>query len=71
MLKIGDKVKIRGDLRKNYGGKCIYTVDQLVDGIYVKRAFSDLPWVGVVKAINGDMALVGGGWRGIETLVLA
>jgi len=61
-MKVGDKVMIRGDRRT--AGK--YAPEQLVDGKYVKRLGTDEPWIGTVEKIDGDMAKVGGGWRGIE-----
>lgn len=65
MIKVGDTVMIRGDLDGRY------LPEQLIDGKYVKHAFENRPWTGVVQKINpgvgdGPMALVGGGWRGIE-----
>lgn len=65
-LTIGDLVAIRGDLRRNLDGRCAYAPDQLAGGKFIKRAGSDVAWTGKVEAIDGDMAKVGGGWRGIE-----
>lgn len=61
-MKIGDTVMIRGDLRTS--GK--YAQEQLVNGKYVKKFGTNEPWTGKVKKVDGDMALVGGGWRGVE-----
>lgn len=74
-IQVGDTVAIRGDKRRvgiTYGtdSKCAYTDDQLVDGKYLKRFGTDDIWTGKVTKICDDefggMALVGGGWRGIE-----
>lgn len=61
-MNIGDRVMIRGDRRTS--GK--YSTEQLVDGKYVKKFGTTEPWTGKVKKIEGDMVLVGGGWRGVE-----
>lgn len=73
-LKVGDVVAIRGDLRTIDNGywetgeyhsrkKCAYTPDQLIDGKYLKHTGHGGMWTGVVKSVNHDRALVGGGWR--------
>lgn len=71
-IKIGDVVAIRGDRRMNYMGNgkfvCAYHDDQLVDGKYVKHTGHGGIWTGVVANVDGDMALVAGGWRCIEQL---
>lgn len=66
ILKVGDVVSIRGDLRKRSDGVCMYTWDQLVEGRYLRHTETGKIWLGVVEKIQGDMALVGGGWRGFE-----
>lgn len=66
-FRVGDEVAIRGDLRINRG-QCVYTPDQLVDGKYLKHTGHGGIWTGEIEKIDGDMALVGGGWRGFETL---
>jgi hypothetical protein len=74
-IQVGDTVAIRGDKRRvgiSYGNdsKCAYTDDQLVDGKYLKHTGTGEIWTGKVTKICDDefggMALVGGGWRGIE-----
>ena len=69
-LKVGNTVAIRGDLQislPTWGQKwrCRYDSEQLVQGKYLKRTGTNGIWTGIVKKINGDMAFVGGGWRGI------
>jgi hypothetical protein len=66
-IKVGDVVAIRGDRRINNNGQCAYTPDQLFQGKYVKHAYNGEIWTGVVKKIDGDMALVGGGWRQLDS----
>lgn len=61
-LTVGDKVYLRGDRRTS--GR--YSGNQLVEGRYVKHAVTGKAWIGMIKQIHGDMALCGGGWRGIE-----
>jgi hypothetical protein len=65
-IKVGDLVAIRGDLRRNYHGKCEYLDEQLVDGKYVRHTGHGGIWTGRVEEIRGDMAKVSGAWRGIE-----
>lgn len=67
-IRAGDVVAIRGDLRLRKGGSCQYTPDQLVNGKYLKHTGHGGIWTGIVQAVNGDMAFVGGGWRGVEIL---
>ncbi|UVD32804.1 hypothetical protein [Pseudomonas phage PH826] len=69
LIKVGDIVAIRGDLRKKHGGTCQYLPEQLVGGKYLKHAGTGEMWTGRVSKIQGDMAKVGGGWRGIEFYV--
>jgi len=68
-LQIGDMVKIHGARILNRNGQCAYTADQLIDG-YVKHAWKNEPWVGVIKHIDipNQRASVGGCWRYIDTL---
>ena len=70
-IQVGDTVAIRGDKMVGYSptyGKvvCRYLPEQLVDGKYPMHTGHGGIWTGTVKKIDGDMALVGGGWRGIE-----
>lgn len=69
-MKVGDTVAIRGDLQVHYypwcGWRCRYSPEQLVLGKYVKHTGHGGIWLGVVEKIAGDMALVGGAWRGVE-----
>ena len=66
-IRVGDVVAIRGDLRINNDGRCAYTADQLVNGKYVRHSGHGGIWTGVVEKIDNDRALVGGGWRTLET----
>ncbi len=66
-IQIGDIVAIRGDLRVRMNNRlCCYLPNQLVLGKYLKHTGNGRIWTGIVKKIDGDMALVAGGWRGIE-----
>lgn len=69
-IRVGDIVAIRGDLRKKLGGSCQYLPEQLVDGKFLKHTGTGEMWTGRVERIQGDLAKVGGGWRGIENYVL-
>lgn len=62
-LKIGDLVAIRGDKRKKHNGECQYLPQQLILGKYLKHTRHGGIWLGKIEKIQGDMALVGGGWR--------
>ncbi|AGS81705.1 hypothetical protein PAK_P30083 [Pseudomonas phage PAK_P3] len=68
-IKVGDIVAIRGDLRKKNDGSCQYLPEQLVDGKFLKHAGTGEIWTGQVTRVQGDMAKVGGGWRGVESYV--
>lgn len=65
-LEVGDVVAIRGDLRLDINGRCQYTPDQLVLGQYVKHTGHGGIWTGPVERVEGDLALVAGGWRGLD-----
>lgn len=66
-IQIGDVVAIRGDLRVRMNdGVCLYMSNQLVLGKYLKHTGHGGIWVGIVEKVDGDMARVAGGWRGIE-----
>jgi len=65
-LIIGDVAAIRGDLRLRVDGSCMYAADQLIFGKYVKHAYNESIWLGVVDSIKDGMALVGGGWRVVD-----
>ncbi len=67
VLKVGDTVAIRGDLRLRMDGSCQYTPEQLVDGKYLKHTGHGGIWTGKVSKICGDEALVGGGWRHVSS----
>ncbi len=80
-IKVGDVVAIRGDLRTTDNGywengeyhsrkRCVYLPEQLIDGKYLKHTGHGGIWTGVVKKIDGDMALVGGGWRRLDSYEL-
>lgn len=66
VIRIGDEVAIRGDLRRNLSGQCAYTEEQLVDGKYLKHTGHGGIWTGVVEKVVGEEALVAGGWRHIS-----
>ncbi|MBU8902242.1 MAG: hypothetical protein KOO69_05850 [Victivallales bacterium] len=66
MLKSGDIVAIRGDLRLRNDGSCQYTENQLFEGRYIKHAYHGGIWLGEIKSISNDMGLVGGMWRHIS-----
>ena len=68
-IRVGDIVAIRGDLRKKLDGSCQYLPEQLVDGKFLKHTGTGEMWTGRVERIRGDVAEVGGGWRGIEYYV--
>lgn len=70
-IQVGDTVAIRGDKMVSYNPAyrkvvCRYLPEQLVDGKYVMHTGHGGIWMGIVEKISGDMAFVGGGWRGIE-----
>lgn len=65
-VRVGDKVMIRGDLRKNLNGECAYLPGQLIVGKYVRHAYKDRAWTGTVERISGDMVRVSGTWMGLE-----
>lgn len=69
MIKVGDRVAIRGDLRRTYYGFCVYTPEQLAGGKYILNSVTGEVWIGKVEKIQDDMAFVGGGWRGVDRLV--
>lgn len=68
MLKIGDVVAIRGDLRTGFDGGPMYTSEQLIRGKYLKHTTTGAIWLGRVDKVDEKRreALVGGGWRGFE-----
>ena len=67
-IQVGDRVAIRGDLRRNMNGQCAYTPGQLVDGKYVKHTGHGGMWTGRVEKIYTDMVKVGGGWWNVRLL---
>lgn len=67
-MKVGDLVAIRGDKRLNTEGKCCYLPEQLVRGKWLKHSGHGGIWLGTVRKIQGDMALVGGGWYKVDNL---
>lgn len=83
-MKVGDVVAVRGDLDTilvRGGGPDQpafqwiprYFPEQMVDGKYVKNWATGEIWTGVIKKIftdpiDGDFALVDGGWRSCKIL---
>lgn len=67
-LQVGDTVAIRGDRRLRIDGSCQYLPEQLVDGKYLKHTGHGGVWTGKVQKIQGDEALVGGGWRHLRRM---
>lgn len=65
-LQVGDTVAIRGDRRLRMDGSSEYAPEQLVDGKYVRHTGHGGVWTGRVDKIQGDEALVGGGWRHVS-----
>jgi len=61
LIRVGDVVAIRGDLRLRMDGSCQYTPNQLALGKYLKHQTHGGVWTGIVEKIEGDMARVGGG----------
>ncbi|HCU2480908.1 TPA: hypothetical protein OUK43_000391 [Pseudomonas aeruginosa] len=62
-LQVGDTVAIRGDRRLTMNSICQYLPEQLVDGKYLKHTGHGGAWTGRIDKIQGEEALVGGGWR--------
>ena len=66
MLQVGDDVAICGLNRINNNGQCAYTDDQMtVDGLLLKHG-TDKVWTGTISRMDGEYALVAGGWRHIS-----
>lgn len=69
-LHAGDVVAIDGTKRVHSGGRCCYLPEQMSESGLLLHTGTGKVWTGTIERMQGTSALVGGGWRGVECLVL-
>lgn len=68
-IMVGDVVAIDGTKRLRCDGTCQYTAEQMADGLLLNPNTGRV-WTATIQKVEGDMAFVAGGWRGVDSLVV-